>query len=119
MVREIYFRDASDSQYQNTSLEATSEREIILNKVRMILLSSKGEILGAPELGMDLETYLFDKILPADLIKNKFYAQVAQFIPESSEHSISLEIGNEVEDYHNIAVLKVKIDGIDSLGISL
>ena len=48
MLRDIYLRDQSDPKYKSNLLETSSVIESVLNKIRMILYTNRGEVLGAP-----------------------------------------------------------------------
>ena len=78
MIREIYLRDASDPRYNPRLLEINDPIEAILSKIRMLIYTNKGEVLGEPDLGMNLESRLFEFLMDEGNIRSDFYAQVAK-----------------------------------------
>jgi hypothetical protein len=60
MLKEIYCRNENDPKYVNTILETTDAIEALLTKLRMILFTARGEVLGYPNLGLDLDSMLFE-----------------------------------------------------------
>jgi len=119
MIREIYFRDPTDPKYTPNLLETSSKVETVLNKIRMILFTNRGEVLGDPNLGMDLEDYLFQFGLDEHEIRNRFNAQIAQYIPESREFDISLDIKMETNGIENYCYLYIDINSERYLGVQL
>lgn len=117
MLKEIYFRDPSDNKYYSKGLEISNKMETLLSKLRMLLYTNRGEVLGEPDLGMDLDNYLFDNIIDVGEIKNNFYAQVAKFIPEHIDYSIDCSVSIQTDGVHNIAHLYITIDDQKVLGI--
>lgn len=117
-MTEIYFRNPDDPKYNPLYLEENDEKEILLNKIRMILFTNRGEVLGEPELGLNLEDYLFDFDIPIDVIKRRFYAQLAKFVPEN-KYKIDLDIQITTNNIQKFANLYIKIDDAVVIGINL
>lgn len=115
MIKEIYFRDPSDSKFIYNSVESYSELELVLNKVRMILLTKKGEVLGEPELGLDLEDMLFDFTLDEYKLRQSFYAQVQKYITESNKYDIDLNISSGSDGVQTLIYLYITIDNVPYL----
>ena len=117
MLKEIYFRDPSDARYNIKGLEIGDRYEALLSKIRMILYTSRGDVLGEPDLGMNLEDYLFETVMDEGVIKNDFYAQVAKYIPEQAEYSIDCNITVQTDGVHNIAHLYITLNSSRVIGI--
>lgn len=118
MERDLYLRDSTDSKYSYLGLESTLPLENVISKVKMILFSNKGDVLGDPEFGMNLEDYVFDKDFPEEVIKRKFNAMVAEYIPNTN-YMIALDIKHATDGYINIAYLNISIDGNKVLSIKI
>lgn len=119
MYREIYFRDISDPKYNPRILESDNKLENLISKIKMILYTRKGEVLGEPDLGMNLDDYLFETNYNEMQIKNLFFAQIEKFIPELNEYKIDCEVGIRREEYHHMIVLSISIDNIKILEIEI
>lgn len=66
--------------------------EVILQKLEMILFTRKGEVIGQPNLGCDLEFYLWSTNAPADKIRKYILDQIAEFIPELTSMTYTVDI---------------------------
>ena len=62
MIKEIYCRMPSDANYKRNGsvIESTSMEENLLQRIRICLGTRKGEVLGDPFFGINLEDYIFD-----------------------------------------------------------
>lgn len=119
MLRDIYLRDQSDPKYKSNLLETSSVIESVLNKIRMILYTNRGEVLGEPLLGMDLESYLFQFNLNDAQIQNEFNAQIAKYVSESKDLKINLDVKMETDGVQNLIYLYIYIDSTLYMGLEL
>lgn len=116
MLREIYFRDPSDNKFNNSSLEVNSKLEALLNKIRMILFTNRGEVLGYPDLGMDLDDYIFKFGISENVLRDRFYSQIARYIPER-DFKIDIDFSFETDGVKDIIYLFITVDKQRMLGI--
>lgn len=87
-ISEIYLRVPSDDFFQNDRLEVTDEIEALVNKIRMVMLTRKGELLGDPNFGVDLENYIFETFFDKAAIQREIQTQFALYIPEMLKYDI-------------------------------
>lgn len=80
-MREIYNRDPKDPNYNPYQLETTDPIEICIGQLKMLLLTNKGEILGDPKFGMNLEDLIFNLNLSEDSIKKELDLFLKVYIP--------------------------------------
>ena len=116
-MREIYFRYIGDSKWDNSILEVDNEMEALIYKIYMILLSNRGEVLGEPYLGLDLERYLFESYINKSAIQDQFYSQVGKYIPESGNYKIDMEISDTTDGYKNEIYIDIKINDVKVLSV--
>lgn len=116
MLREIYFRDISDNKFDTNSLEINSKLESTLNKIRMILFTNRGEVLGDPDLGMDLDDFIFKFGISENVIRDRFYSQISKYIPER-DYKIDIDFSFETDGVKNLIYLFINIDRQRMLGI--
>jgi len=68
--------------YNADKIVETSVMEVIVQKLEMILYSNKGDVWGVPELGADLEFYLWKTNISNDNLREILIEQIDQFAPE-------------------------------------
>ena len=60
MITELYCRNVNDPGYNPNKLDTSDALEALLTKIRMIIFTTQGEVLGQPSLGLSLEEHLFE-----------------------------------------------------------
>jgi len=91
-VKDINIRYQGHPKYQSTKLIEDLPIEVITQKLEMLLYTNKGEVLSDPDLGVNLEYYLWSTSVPMDFIKMEIAQQVAKYIPELVSMSYSLDL---------------------------
>lgn len=117
MLKEIYCRNENDPNYVNTILETRDAIEALLTKIRMIIFTNRGEVLGYPDLGLDLDSMLFELNYSGFQIQRDFYAQIANFCPEARDYKIDLEVNFVPGTVRDICYIDIYIDGTKYLGV--
>jgi hypothetical protein len=80
-MREIYNRDPLDPNYNPFQIETTDPVEICVGQLKMMLLSNKGEVLGDPRFGLNLEDLIFNLELSETSIRNELDLFLKTYIP--------------------------------------
>jgi hypothetical protein len=80
-MREIYNRDPKDPKYNPYQIETTDPIEICIGQLKMLLLTNKGEVLGDPKFGLNLEDLLFNLNLSETSLKNEIDIFIGTYIP--------------------------------------
>jgi len=117
MIREIYCRNSNDPGYRPNQLETSNEIEALLTKIRMILFTSKGEVLGFPNLGLSLEEQLFELNANTALLQNAFYGQLATYAPESGKFKTEISVRFVPGEVRDFCFIDIYIDGTKYIGV--
>ena len=117
MIREIYIRTQDDPKYISTALEHSEEIEMLLGKILMILKTKKGEVLGDPDFGVNLEDYLCTFDLDEERIRKEIFNQITIYIPEAVIFNLKLEIKRFKGSVRDFILLDFVVDGRRSLGV--
>ena len=93
-VKDFNIRYPNHPKYVSTKLVEDDPMEVIAQKLEMILYTNKGEILSDPDLGADLEFYLWSTSVPIEFIKMELVSQINKFIPELNNmlYQLNLEL---------------------------
>ena len=59
-LRDFYLRPETDPAYRPEQLEVHEDLESALQQIKMTLFTKKGEVLGEPDFGLEVEKYLFE-----------------------------------------------------------
>lgn len=116
MLRELAFREPLDPRYDATKVETSSDLEALIAKIRMILYTNQGEILGEPELGLNLESFLFDFDINENLIRERFYSQISKYITER-QFMIDIDFKRSDDETQKYLTILININGQPALGV--
>lgn len=119
MLKEIYFRDPTDPKYNIKKVEVNSGLETVLNKIRMVLTTKKGDVLGEPDFGLDLENMLFDTTFDEGLLKSAFFGQMQKYIAESYKYNIDLTVTTGTDGISTTIYLYITVNGVPYIGIQI
>jgi len=117
MLREIYCKPINDPTYQNDIFEHEDIYEAVLSKIRMILFTTPGEVLGEPNFGVDLERYIFDTMVSNKELKKMILEQIVMYIPESNYFNIDVDVKFQRGQTQDIGFIDIKLNGTPAIGI--
>ena len=111
MLRELYTRPSTDPQYEADTIEVRTELEALLAKVRMILGTTHGEVLGDYNLGMDLEKLVFTTNIPVASLEQEIADQLSRYVNYTGKYSVTpkVKFGHHADGY-DYAVIDIYIN---------
>jgi hypothetical protein len=65
---------------------------VIINKLEMLLFTNKGELLGDPDFGSDLQTLLQTTKVSSDYVRKQIIQQISIYIQELNSISYTLDV---------------------------
>lgn len=108
-MREIYNRDPLDPNYNPYQIETSDPVEICVGQIKMLLLTNKGEVLGDPKFGLNLEDLIFNLNLSESSIKKELDLFLLTYIPLFKKLGGSYELKFYQGTQRDIATLDFKI----------
>lgn len=83
---------------------------VIVQKYEMILFTNKGELLGDPNFGCDLNKLLHQTKVSAFAVKNIISSQISQYIPEiESSYKLDVEFQEDPENFQDVMIVNFTI----------
>jgi hypothetical protein len=119
MALDIYLRLPQDPNYNSNFLEIEDDLSNFVQMIEMMLTTVPGEVLGEPELGCNLEGYLWNPYITVGTIKNDIMSQIRRFC-NNSQLSIPFNVNvNFIKGNISDSILvDIEIDGRSVLGIA-
>lgn len=72
----------------------THDKDVqLVQAIRMLLMTKPGDILGAPDFGIDLEAMVFTLALNENKMTRDIQEKIAMFIPSAQEYKIDVVVG--------------------------
>ena len=119
MARDLYLRDPSDPFYQSDTLEVNDELQMLIGQLKMMLFTNRGEVLGAPDFGADLENQLFSLNLNEFSVKSALRDQVMKFIPLGAQYQVDFDVKFARGTARDIGVIDVLINNTPAFGVTI
>jgi hypothetical protein len=116
-VKEIYIRNPEDPNYQYNVFSHSDPIESIISKVKMILGTTQGQILGDINFGVGIEDLIFETKINKVELEEKILKQIQQYVSESSQFKIQPSVSFGKADGFNYAIIDIFINDQKSIGI--
>jgi hypothetical protein len=111
-IRDFYMRPENDPKYRQDQVEVYDELEACINQVKMTLLTNKGEVLGEPGFGLQVESYLFDFELDPFKLSDNANSQIQKYVTESKRRGVSAKPSYTTDEKdRKTYALQISIDG--------
>ena len=113
-LRDFYLRQTNDPAFRPDQLEVYDDLEGMLQQIRMVLFTQKGEVLGEPDFGLDVEKYLFEFSVDPFSLTREAAAQINTFVGETKKRPITVKPATFADDRANrdIFVLLISVPEI-------
>jgi phage baseplate assembly protein W len=118
-IKEIYAKDINDPNYQSTLIDHSDIYETVLSKIRMILYTKPGEVLGDSFFGVNLDEYVFALNASNQTIRELIEKQISQYVPEALVMTISVDVSFAQGKSHDTCFIDIKINGENAMGLML
>jgi hypothetical protein len=90
ILRDFYTRTNEDPKYLEDRLEISDEIESAVQQVKMTLFTRKGEVLGEPDFGIDLDSYLFEYSIDPGGLSRDATGQINKYVAEARKRQITV-----------------------------
>lgn len=108
---DFYIRYKGHPTYNNLEIIEDELVRVIVMKVEMILFTDKGEVLGQPDFGADLNKFLHETKVSADFVKKQIVEQLTIYVPELTtvEYSLDVQFTENPESYSDMMFIDFKV----------
>jgi len=79
MIRDMYSRDAKAPKFNDATLEVNDTLSQLIIKIENCLFTRKGEVLGSPNMGANLDELIFSLVLNENTIQNNINGQISAY----------------------------------------
>jgi len=111
VLSDFYTRDDSYKSYNNDILEIHDELSDIIIKIEQILFTRKGEVLGSPEFGCNLDDLVFSQVLNASYIENQINEQIRAYCTSYAQYDINAKVSFfQVDENRNGCLIDVYVN---------
>ncbi|HPI81666.1 MAG TPA: hypothetical protein PK122_00335 [Candidatus Paceibacterota bacterium] len=117
MIKEIYTRSPEDPNYVYGVYETEDAIEQIITKIKMILGTRQGQVLGDVNFGVSIEDLVFQTRINKFDLEEKIRKQVFQYIPESSKYKIDPKVSFGKAEGYDYCIIDFFINDEKAIGV--
>ena len=117
MVKEIYIRNPEDPNYRYGVFEHSDPIESIISKMKMILGTTQGQVLGDLNFGVGIEDIIFETRINKVELEEKILKQIQQYVSESSQYRIQPSVSFGKADGFDYCIIDIYINDEKAIGV--
>ena len=117
MVKEIYIKSPADPNYRYGIFEHADPIESIISKIRMILGTTQGQVLGDLNFGVSIEDIIFETRINKMELEERILRQIQQYVSESSQYKIQPSVKFGKADGFDYCVIDFYINDQKAIGV--
>lgn len=109
-LRDFYLRVEADPAFRPGQFEVYDELESALQQIKMTLFTNKGEVLGEPDFGLQVEKYLFEFSIDPFLLTREAGDQINRYVGEARKRNITVKPASYNDDKAGREIFVLLID---------
>lgn len=114
---EFYVKNIGDPKYQSDKLQQDNEISMLLSQIETVLFTRRGDVLGKPEFGTNLEDYVYELQYNNYQIKNIVSKQISSYIPLASKYNVAVDVDFIEDSTRYVMFLDITVDATIKMGI--
>jgi len=119
MIRDIYNRNPQDPNYVYGILEHSDPIESIISKIKILLGTSQGQILGDLNCGIGIEELIFETRINKIELEEKIKSQISQYITESADYKVEPVVSFGRGDGTDYCIIDIYINDSRVVGVRI
>ncbi len=109
---ELYIKTNSDPNYDPNKVQSDTRIATLLAHLDVILFTRRGEIMGEPGLGCNLEDLVYSFSYNDTQIKNEIEEQLFRYVPLAQEMNVTVDVEFDTSSPDRDAIfININIDG--------
>jgi hypothetical protein len=109
---ELYIKTNGDPNYDPNKLQSDTRIASLLAQLDVLLFTRRGEIMGEPGLGCNLEDLIFSLNYNNSQIKKEIENQLSRYVPLAAEMNVTVDVDFDTSSPDRDAIfININIDG--------
>ncbi len=93
MIKDIYSRNSEDPKFDQNMIEVSDGLSQLILKIENVLFTRKGDVLGAPGFGCNIEDLIFTLVLNESVISQRINSQIQAYcLPDQTQYSVNTSV---------------------------
>jgi hypothetical protein len=113
--RDFYVLYKGNPYYQGDRIEEDNIIRVIIQKYYNLLFTIKGEVLGDPEFGANLDELLHETGLDENSVRNVIIEQLQIYVPEifNTNYDINVVFVEDPDNYQEMMFINLTLNDFD------
>lgn len=107
---ELYIKNIGDPNYVANEVQIESEIEMLISQIEMILFTKRGDILGSPDLGCNLEEVLYVLNFNENQMSAHITEQMLAYCPLYNKYNVKIDVVFQRGEVRDSAFIDIIID---------
>jgi len=117
MIKDIYIRNPEDPNFKYGVLEHSDPIESIISKIKMLMGTRQGQVVGDLNFGIGIEDLIFETKVNKQQLEEKIKAQFQLYISETKDFAITPQVSFGKADGYDYAIIDILINDKKMLGL--
>ena len=114
---EFYIKAQGDPGFDPTEMENYSELSRLLTQIETVIFTRKGDVLGNPDFGANLEDYVYSLSYNDYLLKKVVAEQIFQFCPLAQKFNVTVDVDFTKEVDRHAVFIDIRVDNRYQVGV--
>ena len=107
---ELYINIPGDPNYDPKIVSSQNEVEQLKTQIEMILFTKKGDVMGNPNFGANIEDLIYEFNFNEDSLKREIMEQLMSYCPLSNKYNVKVDVKFTRGLIRDAAQLEITID---------
>ena len=117
MIKDIYIRNPSDPNYVYGLYEHEDAIESIITKIKMILGTRQGQVMGDVNFGVAIEDLIYETRINKFDLEEKIRGQIIQYVYEAAQYKIDPKVSFGRAEGYDYCIIDFFINNTKALGV--
>jgi hypothetical protein len=107
---ELYIKTIGDPNYIANEIVIEDEVEMLISQIEVVLFTKKGDILGNPDLGCNLDELIYEFNFTGFRIKKLVTDQIMDYCPLAKKYTVEVDVNFQKGDVRDVAFIDILIE---------
>ena len=114
---DFYVRVKGDPNYDQTKVHSESELSQLIGQIETMLFTNKGDVLGEPQFGANLEDLVYSLSYNESQIAAVIETQMEIYVPLAVKYNVQTTVEFYKGNIRDIAQINIEIDSKCQVGV--
>jgi hypothetical protein len=114
---ELYIKALGDPNFDFEQLQVDEEIQMMLTQIETLVFTAKGDVMGAPEFGLNLEDYVYSFMYNDNMLQGLVSNAISDFIPLSRKYPVQVNVEYTAQSDRNAVYIDITIDNRYGIGL--